>query len=192
MRKIIKVTLLFLFLSWLIGCASPNMRHSVPADDTLISNQDKALVYFIRPSKLGFQISAAVYDNENFIGIVPYQQKLPYLADPGEHLFMIVSEAADFLKADLLPGRTYYIKVDPRMGAWRARFSLAPVTKDDLNTKEVRKWIEKARMIKNKDSAYEWAKNSHDNVLSKKAEYLPKWQSKSEDSKPFLRPEDGM
>ncbi len=191
MNKCIKVIAVVILAAGLFGCATPRMNLSVPIDTDIALEDDKALVYFIRPNSLGFKIHAAVYDNDNFIGFVPYNQKLPYAAEPGEHLFMVVSEAADFMKANLLPGKTYYVQVVPRMGAWRARFSLAPVTKDQLGTDKVRKWIEENRLIKNNDSAYQWASDNHDSVLKKKMVYLKKWQSKDEDQRPILKANDG-
>ena len=192
MNKGIKVITVVILTAGLFGCATPRMNLSVPIDTTDIAiKEDKALVYFIRPNSLGFKIHAAVYDDENFIGFVPYNQKLPYAAKPGEHLFMVVSEAADFMQANLLPGKTYYVQVVPRMGAWRARFSLAPFTKDQLGSDKVRKWIEEARLIKNNDSAYQWASNNHDSVLKKKMVYFEKWQSKDEDRRPILKANDG-
>lgn len=187
MKRIMNVLLLIVLLTWLAGCASPKMNLSVPIATDVKVEQDKALVYFIRPSSLGFKVHAAVYDDEKFIGMVPFNQKLPYVAEPGEHLFMVVSEAADFIKADLLPGKTYYIKVIPRMGAWRARFSLAPVTKEDFANPEVQKWIKDARLIQNNDDAYKWAKENHPSVLNKKKVYFEKWMSKPENDRSFLK-----
>jgi hypothetical protein len=188
-RYLYAISIIFI-ISGLFGCASPKMNLSVPVSSVVKAEQDKALVYFIRPSSLGFKVHAAVYDDENFIGIMPYNQKLPYLVKPGEHLFMVVSEAADFLKADLLPGKTYYIKIMPRMGAWRARFSLVPITKADMANPEVQKWIKDARLIQNNDDAYKWAKENHPSVLNKKKAYFEKWMSKPENDRPFLKQTD--
>jgi len=173
------------------GCASPNMKLSDPATAEVVPGADKALVYFLRPKEMAFKIHAAVYDGDELVGFVPYNQKLPYLAEPGEHMFMVISEAADFMKADLLPGQTYYAQVVPRMGAWRARFSLWPVTKEQLATESVRKWIDAARPIQNKQNAYEWAENNRNSVMKKKDAYFPKWQTKPADKQPYLAPEDG-
>ena len=174
----------------MIGCAAPNMKFSVPSTATFDQPTDKALVYFIRPSNLGYKINAAVYDDEKFIGFVPYNQKLPYFAEPGEHLFMVVSEAADFLKAELIASKTYYIQVAPRMGMWRARFSLAPITKEDLQTKQVQKWISACRLIENKEGAEQWAIDNAPSVSSKKASYLEKWNAKGVDNQPKLNADD--
>lgn len=187
--KFRKLILVFLAVT-LVGCASPNMRYSVPAEGPVASSSNKALVYFLRPQKMGFAISAAVYDDEKFIGFIPYGQKLPYLAEPGEHRFMVVSEAADFLAADLAPGKTYYINVTPRMGAWRARFSMAPITKEMLTKPKIQTWISNARLIDNKENAQEWASKNAESVWEKRTEYLKKWNQKAAEDRPYLKIDD--
>ncbi len=180
------------------GSSRRGRRLRVAADESLHSDDeqaaprsDKALVHFLRPGKVGYAIHAAVYDDQEFIGMVPYGQKLPYYADPGEHLFMVVSEAADFLKADLKAGKTYYIQVVPRMGAWRARFSLAPFGAARLQDPKARSWIDNARLIKNTEAAHTWAEQNHANVMKKREAYLAKWNTKPDSTKPTLLATDG-
>lgn len=189
---ILRTTISALLILSFFGCATPNMDFSQSANTTITVSQEKALIYFIRPKELGFLINAAVYDGEDFIGFVPYSQKLPYFAAPGQHRFMVVSEAADFMDADLLPNKTYYAEVDPRMGVWRARFSLLPITKNELYTTRVKTWIEKAQLIENKPSAYDWAKENKQSVLEKKETYLKKWLEKDKDQQPYLKPDDSL
>ncbi len=191
MRNLFMVLLTAAAVVILGGCAAPNMSLSDRADAVVEPGADKALVYFLRPKKVGFKIHAAVYDGDEFVGFVPYNTRLPYLAEPGEHLFMVVSEAADFMKADLLPGKTYYVQVVPRMGAWRARFSLWPVKQSHLATAQVRQWIDAAVPVRNKPGAYQWAANNRSSVMQKKAAYYRKWQTKPADRQPYLAPEDG-
>lgn len=191
MRNIVSIILAF-FIVAIAGCAAtPNMDHSVYGGDVTRPDQGKALVIFMRPSQLGFLINSVVYDDEKFIGMVPYQSKLAYMAEPGEHRFMVVSEAADFMKAELEAGKTYYALVTPRMGVWRARFSLAPVTGDQIDDGGMQVWLRETKFVKNNDSAYAWAKQNHASVLEKKAEYLAKWMQKPEAERPFLRKGDG-
>ena len=190
MNKYMKTLVLVGVAASLFGCASPKMNLSVPLEKEITPKPDKALVYFIRPSKLGFAIHAAVYDDETFIGMVPYGQKLPYFASPGPHRYMVVSEAADFLTADLAAGKTYYIEVVPRMGAWRARFSIDPVTKEELQTADVKNQIAKARLIANNQKAHDWATENHPSVLAKKTKYLEKWNAKPDSEKPSLKATD--
>ena len=176
----------------LTGCVTPepNMKLSqavAPAEPA----PDKALVYFLRPDELGFPTHAAVYDGDEFVGFVPYNTRLAYQADPGEHLFYVVSEAADFMTADLVAGRTYYAQVVPRMGAWRARFSLWAITAEDLKTPEVRGWIDNATPVKNKPEAYTWARENAGSVQQKREAYYAKWITKADDLRPHLKAEDG-
>jgi len=179
------------FLS-MVGCAAtPNMDHSEYTADVLKPDAGKAMVVFMRPSMLGFIISAAVYDDETFIGMVPYQSKLAYMATPGPHRFMVVSEAADFLTADLEAGKTYYALVNPRMGMWRARFSLEAVHRGRVDSAEFQQWLTESKFVKNKPSAEAWATSNHDSVLTKKNEYLGKWLQKPESERPALRKDDG-
>lgn len=192
MKLILRIVAVSIILSGLISCASPNMKHSVSSDKVIKANPDKALVNFIRPSKAGYAVNAAVYDGDKFIGIMPYGQKLSYEATPGEHTFMVISEAADFMKADLRAGKTYYAMVTPRMGVWRARFSLDPISRDELQRNNVKAWIEAAKPIENAASAYVWAKDNNSSVQEKKAAYFAKWKEKPDSEKPYLRAEDGQ
>jgi len=194
MNKFLIALTLGLISLLIYGCATvtPNMLHSKPIMGEVVPETGKALVIFIRPNELGYPIHASVHDGDKLIGIVPYNQKLPYQAEPGHHLFMAVSEAADFMTADLVAGKTYYVEVVPRMGAWRARFSLKPVTKEDLTKEEVKNWIETGRFIENRQSAYEWEVNNKESILKKKDVYYAKWLKKPEQDRPHLKAEDGI
>lgn len=118
------------------GCAAP-----MPAMQLADNRQQeqavpsgKSRVVFMRSSFVGSVINATVYDVTRgepiFIGILPNASKLVYDVEPGEYTFMVTSEVADFMKATVRAGRTYYAVVTPRMGAMMARFSFAPVRGD--------------------------------------------------------------
>lgn len=192
MKKAIQLLALGSIAVGLFGCASPKMNMSVPMDKQITAPSNKALVYFVRPNAMGYAVHAAVYDGDTFIGFVPYNQKLPYYANPGKSRFMVISEAADFLDADLVAGKTYYAEVVPRMGAWRARFSLDPVTREELQDPKVQKQISKARLIGNNQKAMTWAAENQPSVMKKKNKYLPKWLEKPADQQPKLKPTDTM
>lgn len=192
MRNKIKLgVVLILLTSFVGGCAAPNMMHSDLGKSVTKPDPGKAMVVFMRPSSLGFAIHASVFDDEKFIGMVPYHSKLVYMTNPGEHQFMVISEAADFMKANLIAGKTYYARVEPRMGAWRARFSLWPVHKSDFNDSEVQECIKDCQFVVNKASAPIWADLNKPSILKKKEKYFKVWEQKDEDSKPYLRAEDG-
>ncbi|VAW90884.1 hypothetical protein MNBD_GAMMA21-618 [hydrothermal vent metagenome] len=193
MKKSIYHLVLATFIVALAGCVTPvaKMNHSELSEVVTTPDPGKALVIFMRPGALGFAVHATVYDDDKLIGTVPYNTKLPYMAEPGKHMFMVISESADFMQADLIAGKTYYVQVVGRMGWWRARFSLLPFSAKDLKTKEVQDWIEKGQFVKNAESLSEWDKNNHDSVLIKREKYFPEWNAKSDAEKPYLRSEDG-
>jgi hypothetical protein len=188
---------LVLSISIFAGCAgSSKYMKLAPAGTDYYPEDDKALVIFMRPSTLGYAIQSSVFDvtsGENkLVGIISAKKKLAYKTDPGEHLFMVVGESADFMKAKLEAGKTYYALVSPRMGVWKARFSLKPVHKEELSSEEFRNWVQACEYVENKESAYKWAEQNAANIQSKREKYLIKWNEKPESAKPTLYPEDGI
>jgi hypothetical protein len=179
----------------LAACAGPvgHMRE-VPADQWMAQPEpDKAVVVFMRPSGLGFAIASSVYelgaDGDRFIGIVPAKRKLSYSARPGRTRFMVVSEAADFMEAELEAGKRYHVLVTPRVGVWKARFSLKPVTSAELASEEFAGWLKDCTPIENSDASRAWAHEHWADIQNKKVEYLQKWEPRTD--RPALRAEDG-
>lgn len=176
----------------LAGCAGPARGMRELAPDYQMNTTPppgKAAVVFMRPSTLGFAIASSVYElkpgGDVFIGIVPAKRKVVHFADPGSTRFMVVSEAADFMGAELEAGKTYYALVTPRMGMWKARFSLRPVTHAD---REFSEWLSGCTWIENTPASEAWAKENWSDIQAKKLEYTPKWEKKPE--KPILRATD--
>ena len=104
---------------------------------------------------------------------------------------MVIGESADFMKVDLESGKTYYTLVVPRMGVWKARFSLRPVHKEGLDTKEFAQWLKSCQFYENTDASFDWVEQNAPNIQSKKNQYLRKWNEKPEGNKPTLLPDDG-
>lgn len=161
---------------------------------------DKAVVVFMRPSSVGALIKASVYDvsddGQEFIGIIKPKQQIAYTVAPGKRLFMVMAENGDFLDADLAAGKTYHVLVSPRMGVWKARFSLLPVHGDDdtghrVDSDEFRKWQSKARWVARGPGADEWYAEHREDIARKKVRYLEKWNARTDEDKATLRLEAG-
>jgi len=89
-------------------------------------------------------------------------------------------EAADFMDAELETGKTYYARVTPRLGVWKARFSLRPMTAVELDGQQLREWLDASERIENSEQTLQWARrNSHD-IPSDRVEYLRKWEPRSD------------
>ncbi len=187
MMKNLLISALFLFL--LTGCQSTLMEPV--AEQTQTNAQaGKAQVVFIRSAFVGQAIQASVYDvtsgTPEFIGIVSNDTKVSYMTSPGEHMFMVVGESADFLKANVSEGKTYYTVVTPRMGFWKARFSMHPVRNDDTakfkyDSKDFKEMLADSKFVKSGLKAEQWAVKNGNSISSKMNEYLPEWKQKSLD-----------
>lgn len=184
------------------GCASSRMIDA-PEQQVVAPSADKAQVIFFRSSFVGSAIQASLFDatdgGAEFIGILSNGKKLAHEVDPGKHVFMVVSEAADFLEAELVGGKTYYAIVTPRMGAWRARFSLHPVRNGgpgelQIDSQEFRDWMNETVFTQNTPESYAWAEESAASVAERQREYWVVWQQKSPSdlAERTLNPDDGI
>lgn len=166
------------------GCESDKMARA-PEGAAFTPEPGKALVVFMRPSAFGGAVQASVFDTStpstDFVGISSTNTKIAYQSPPGQRRFMVVSEAADFLRATLDAGKTYYVLVTPRMGVWKARFSLKAVTADKLDTGEFKDWVSATHWVLNTDASRAWAAENKADVESKRAEYFPKWSARTDE-----------
>ena len=182
---------LLLVLFSLGGCASALMN-AVP-DEQRVNKpaSGKALVYFMRPSSFGGAIQASIFDGDEYIGTSSAKTHIAYQAKPGKHMFMIISENADFMEADLTAGKTYYAIVQARMGAWKARFSFRPQNGQTPKSK-LTKWVSSTRQVVVNEQGEAWAKNNQPSIQSKKAKYLPKWRAKADSKKQRILAKSGL
>lgn len=178
------------------ACAgsSAYMRDVAPARANYITQSDKALIVFMRPSGLGFAVQSSVFEindgDPEFVGIVSAKTKIAYYVEPGEKRFMVIGESADFMDATLEPGKAYYALVTPRFGVWKARFSLRPVRTADLQTAEFAGWYKDTRWVENSEGSSNWANSNIASIRKKMADNLPKWLGKAD--KPILAANDGQ
>jgi hypothetical protein len=172
------------------------MRVASPESIVTSPKPGKSLVIFMRPSSFGFAIQSSVFEiadeKPELVGIVAAKKQVAYEVDPGEHLFMVLSENADFLSADLLADKTYYAYVTPRMGVWKARFSLAPVTPQMRETSTFKDCQSGCEWVELSEESHTWAQENAGDAQSKYLSYHSKWMSKSEAERPKLIPQDGI
>ncbi len=185
---------LALFIS---GCAGTvrNMQEVSAAAPAVVPEPGKAVLVFMRPSGIGFGVQSSVFAiNDNYpavVGIVAAKTKVAYRVNPGKHLFMAVGESAEFLSAEILPDRTYFVRVEPRMGMWKARFALEPIRQKDLGSAAFAAELSDCKWVEKTAATDAWASGNIASVQSKRAEYYPGWIKQAEADRPHLRPEDG-
>lgn len=101
------------------------------AQDIKPAPADKAAVYFVRTSALGFAINFSFYDSTRFLGKFSGTNYFRYECEPGSHLFWARSENRDFVEADLEAGKIYFLEVVPQMGAIKAGVKIYPIDPSD-------------------------------------------------------------
>lgn len=195
-RKSILVFTLILLGLVLSGCATSSKMQMVPPERVVTTvDEGKAMVVFMRPSNFGGAIQSSVFEIKNgspkLIGIVSANTKVSYQLEPGSYLFMVIGESADFMSAELEADKIYYALVAPRMGWWKARFSLKPIHSAELDSAEFNEWLEECEWVENTPASDAWARENMSSILSKQTEYYADWMEKAASDRPKLLPEDG-
>jgi hypothetical protein len=188
-RRLIVAFTVFVSLG-LGGCASEHMVDVAVPQVIAAKDPNTATMVFFRSSFFGGAIQSSVYDvskgEASFIGILSAGKKIAYAAPPGKQRYMVVSESADFMDADTLPGKTYYVRVRPRLGVWRARFSMRPIPVSDAGLKEE---VGSCQWVENTPASLAWAQGKTSTVAARQAKYLAKWLKS--DNNESVRPGDG-
>lgn len=203
MKRLLNLAGAVVALVMLSGCVSTSEYMAAATGPEPQATADQALMVFMRPSNYGGAIQASVYEVEgtgnDFIGIVSANTKIAHLVEPGEHLFMVVGENADFVNATVEAGKTYYVLVSPRVGMWKARFSLLPIHSDadakySLQSADFLEWQRDTRWVETTASAEGWYQSHKADIAAKQADYTQKWNEASAEQKAELtiHVEDGV
>lgn len=155
----------------------------------------ESIVVFMRPTEAFACCQASVFEvrdeaSDQLVGIVAPYTKVAYKTAPGRHFFMVVGEDASFLRAELLPGKTYYVRIYAFEGQQKTRFELKPVRRSELGSSEFR-GLEAANLIENTSESFAWADEHRDELQMRKAARLRIWLDVRDDPAAALHPEDG-
>src|SRR5690348_17340136 len=179
----------------LSGCMTQSKYMTKTSGAAATPSPSNAVVVFLRPSSFGGTIQASVYDTgaqeDKFVGIVSAGDKLAYAAEPGDHLFMVIAENADFMIAHLDAGKTYYALIKPRVGVWKARFSLIPIHNDagaqySTRSEDFSKWMSATSWVSVTPQAEQWYTEHAADIRAKKLDNMKKWDKASEQQKEEL------
>ena len=195
--RLLYLLLALLPVLYFTGCAGTVKHMSVVPPSMVVSAppEGKSMVVFMRPSGIGFAIQSSVFEIKDgypsLIGVVAAKKKVTCELEPGSHLFMVIGENADFMSAELEANKTYYALVTPRMGVWKARFSLKPVHADELDSPEFTKWLDGCEWVEKTSDSENWANNHMPSIQSKRDKYYEKWMGRDVSERPKLLPQDG-
>lgn len=190
------LTVLFLLLM-LSACSGSvkNMRRVPTNRIASVLEAGKSMIIFLRPSGLAYAIQSSVFeikgDKPTLVGIIAAKKKVSYQLEPGKHLFMVIGENADFMSANLEANKTYYALISPRMGLWKARFSLQPIHTNKLKSAEFIAWLKGCERVEKTSDSDKWAISNMPSIQSKYHEYYAEWVNKVLSEKPHLLSQDG-
>jgi len=129
---------------------------------------------------------------DKLVGILSERTKVAYVTSPGEHTFMALGYRANFLKARLDGGKTYYVLLKPYLEAVKPDYTLMPVKGKDLAADRFKKSVEDCAYVENTPSSHDWAQHNAKSIEAKKRISLPKWEHLPDAEKAALAPEDGI
>ena len=169
-----------------------------PVSTAPLAAAGEAKIVFMRATNYGGNVASSVFDvtgsgEPKFVGILRPYNKISYPVKEGQYTFMVVSEAADFMQATVIGGKTYYALITPRMGAWKARFSFKPLRASELESSQFSAWDRRSRMVTNTSTTQAWARDNAASIADKRERWWPEWSSKSEAQRAAqtLNAEDG-
>lgn len=86
---------------------------------------DKALIYVMRTTIIGYKIHSKLAVDGKWMGTNRGKTYFFFTLDPGEHNFCSESENQDAITMFVEPGKTYYLQQQVKAGIWKARTKLA-------------------------------------------------------------------
>jgi len=193
MTKMLRIVFLLILVGLTAACASiPKGRMQAAPENavTKAPQPGKALIYFVRTSQYGGIMPADLYDGETYIGSITFGEYIAYQASPGQHLFMVIGETAEFMPSEFLANKTYYANVGAHMGMWKARFHFSPQN-GNLPQGELNSAVNSSRQVVLTEEGRRWAAENADDVRKLKAEHLPKWEQSDQRAKKVLNAASG-
>lgn len=160
MRKTFKTLLLLVAAAPLLltGCASKLMSPVVgepPVADGM------STVTFYRNSLFGSAVQALLVEGTpdgeiRPIGVLSNKYKVTLPVTPGEHYFMVTGERYRVVKADLVANKNYYLHISPRLGMFKSRFAMVPLSAWQLNNEKIQRDIEECRPMQLNEKGKRW------------------------------------
>jgi hypothetical protein len=114
------------------ACGTQKVNFSADTDKqnhpTPDAPADKAMIYVLRPTMIGFKINSKLAVDGEWIGVNRGKTYFYFTVDPGVRHFCSESENQDYLSLTVEPGKTYFLQQKVEMGMWKARTNLVVMT----------------------------------------------------------------
>ena len=111
------------------ACGTESVNYNASTDKkqhpTPDAPAEKALIYVMRTTILGYKIHSKLAVDGNWMGVNRGKTYFFFELEPGEHFFCSEAENQDYMALTVEAGKTYYLKQRVEMGVWKARTDLA-------------------------------------------------------------------
>jgi hypothetical protein len=122
-----------LFASLLIWPAIASAQDTeVIEPPTFTPGANEAVIYFVRPARVGGAINFFAFVDETPVGATRARDYTGGVVPAGERVIWARSGNVSAIRFKLEPGQTYYFEQEVKMGAMRARVGLEPMDADDF------------------------------------------------------------
>jgi hypothetical protein len=111
--------------------AKPAKPIKIRDPKNIVPPADKAVVYIIRPTIMGFAVPMRVDCDSFQVGWINAKTFLYTILDPGAHTFKCLAENEFHLDVNLEAGKVYYYEEQVKMGFAYARTKLKPLTDEE-------------------------------------------------------------
>ena len=126
------------------------------------------------------------------VGILSSNTKIAYQVDPGKHLFMVQGEGAEFIAADVLPGKVYYVLISASPSKrGPPRYSVKAVDTRQQTPKDFKELLEKAIWVVKTPESLSYTTANINAIKTKQAEGYRLWKQTAETGRAYLLPEYG-
>ena len=191
--------LFLVFITLSLGACGGTMIVA-PTQEIKPPSSGKATIVFMRTSFVAGAIGVEMLETTNgelkFVGNLAMGNKISYETTPGEKVFMAYGVAADFMKARVDAGKTYYVIVRPNWGT--GGFAPTPVRRDtteyNMAMPEFKDWVSGTELVIPGPDTDSWFKEKKPQLEEVYKEYWPRFQTKTPDqiAERTLNPEDGV
>lgn len=200
MKKILAFALTMGLLSALGGCASPVMTKA-PSTEIKPPPAGMAQIVFMRDSFVASAIRCDLLQVENggklkFIGVVANATKIAYQTPPGHKVFMAYGTAADFMEANVVAGKTYYVILRPNWGT--GGFAPTPIRQRNdqwsMKNPDFNKWMSDTELVVPNAQAAGYFQQHKAEFEKLYTKYWARFQHKTpiERRERTLQPQDGV
>jgi len=152
------------------------------AETSFVAPADKALLVFVRTSKLYKRRDVKIVDDKlRAYASFEARQHAVALVEPGEHSFYTIGQNTERFDLEVAAGRTYVVLVRVNTGMGNVRAVPDPVKRSDQDFDESVKWIRETKPSPSAAGLEESAKKKEGDLAERISDANENWKSRNDE-----------